>query len=82
MSEFLNYLAIGVTSNDVSAEALAQQAQEEKSRTIWMIVLIVLFVLEVFLAFYLPKVIDKINVKKKEKADYKAKRKAVQSKRK
>ena len=47
-----------------------------------MIVLIVLFVLEVFLAFYLPKVIDRINVKKKEKADYKAKRKAVQSKRK
>jgi di/tricarboxylate transporter len=82
MSEFLNYLAIGVTPNGLSAEELAQQAHEEKSRTIWMIVLVILFIAEVFIALFLPKIINKIKVKKKEKAEYKAKRKAVQSKRK
>ena len=82
MSDFINYLAIGVTSSDVSAEELARQAQEAQARTVWLIVLGVLLVAEIFLAFFLPKFIAKKKAEKQAKAEEKARRKAIQSKRK
>lgn len=83
MFDFFNYLAVGVTPSDgVTAEELARQAREAQSKTVWIVVLIILLIAEIFISIYLPKLIRKHKAKKQAEAEEKARRKAIQSKRK
>lgn len=68
MSEFFNMLAIGVTdsSSGLSAEQIAQQAQELQDKKLWLAILIVLLVIELIVAVGIPRY-------KKNKAEKKAK---------
>lgn len=77
MSDFFNMLAIGVTdsSSGLTAEQIAQQAQEAQDKKIWLAILIVLLVVELFVAVGVPKI-------KKNRAEKKARQQARHPKKK
>ena len=77
MSEFFNMLAIGVTdsSSGLTAEQIAQQAQELQDKKIWLAILVALLVIELIVAVGIPKY-------KKKKAEKKARQQARHPKKK
>lgn len=84
MFETLKTLAIGVESyiTTEEAEAAARLAQESKEKTFWIIMLAIFLVAELFFAVIFPKYLKKYKENQAQKAENKARRKAIQSKRK
>lgn len=84
MFETLKALAIGVESQITAeeAEVAARLAQEAKDKTMWIILLVVFLAAELIFASVFPKCLKKYKEKKAKEAEEKARRKAIQSKRK
>ncbi len=81
MYDFLRILAIAVDSSvDANAATLAEKAAQE--RTVWIILLVAILVIEVVFAVAFPKILKNLKVKKEAKSQKKAERKRIQSKRK
>ncbi len=80
MFDFLNFLSIETVEQApwISPEEQAQIAQAAKDKVMWIVILSLLLIVEISLAFALPKIM----AKRKEKEAEKARRKRIQSKRK
>ncbi len=80
MFNLMNLLAITASQQEpyLSPEEIAQKAQELQDKKIWLTILIVLLLVEIFLAVGYPK----LKEKRRKKEEKKAERKAIQSKKK